>query len=493
MSLSLERVAEVNRMQGRVDQALEDLERARRLREDLLDLPSDFGSPEEDFAVVLRRLGDLHRERGDLELALQQFVKARATMERIVGSDTQNPDWQRELAAAAERVGTVSLALERYDESSAAFEYARGTLETLVSQDPSNVGWQRDLAIYVEAAGDIREVQGELDQARYEYDHALRLKQSLLRANPADVALHQGVSAVLKKLGDLDRAAGSYDEAEMRYEQALAIIRAVNLIEPQRAVYQWDVGYTSDQLASLFAQRGEWDKTLRRRAEALVAYLRALAIDSGHTLALSSLQDAAMALRDNLGRVSNTHARQTIDRLVFKSVELGEDYPEAARQLRTIAAALAFDVLHDPTIAMPIIDGLAEDFPDDPQVLGNRAELALALWRDPDGVRTAIERFLEHAMTPSMRVGGCAFAVAAAVLHGDRPMMEMASDNLLSALSDLGGQPHGWSFTGTVAALATREHPAKERLVLLFETLESENPEDLRHSIEPLLSELGDQ
>lgn len=44
-----------------------------------------------------------------------------------------------------------------------------------------------------------------------------------------------------------------------------------------------------------------------------------------------------------------------------------------------------------------------------------------------------------------------------------------------------------------MAALATREHPAKERLVLLFETLESENPEDLHHRIEPLLSDLVDQ
>jgi hypothetical protein len=55
----------------------------------------------------------------------------------------------------------------------------------------------------------------------------------------------------------------------------------------------------------------------------------------------------------------------------------------------------------------------------------------------------------------------------------------------------MGDKPHGWAFAGTVAALATREHPARAKLILLFETLESENSAELQRRVGQLLSELS--
>jgi hypothetical protein len=214
-------------------------------------------------------------------------------------------------------------------------------------------------------------------------------------------------------------------------------------------------------------------------------------MDSNSSVTLSSLRDAHVAIIEYLGRASNTATRRTISKLESASLELTEEDPEAGKQLRMMTAAYAFDVMHDPALAMPVVERLAAEFPGDPQVLGNKAELALALWPDSDRTRSAIDHFLAQASTPALQVGGYAFAVASGVLDDDLKRTRMASDGLLAALNALDNRPHGWTFTGTIAALATRESPAKAKLIVMFETLENEDPEEARRQLAPLLAELS--
>ena len=90
--------------------------------------------PNGSFFIAHERIGDLLRTHGKLDEALTSFRKSHTIRERLAERDPNNPNWQRGRAISSDNLGTVLAAQGNLAEALAAFRDTLAIRERLGSR-----------------------------------------------------------------------------------------------------------------------------------------------------------------------------------------------------------------------------------------------------------------------------------------------------------------------------------------------------------------------
>jgi tetratricopeptide (TPR) repeat protein len=108
-----------------------------------------------DLSVFYERVGDVLKAQGKLDEALEAYRDGLAIRERLVAADRSNTQWQRDLSVSYDKVGDVLMARGELDEALKAYRDSLAVIERLAAANRSNAQWQRDLQYSIDKVGGL--------------------------------------------------------------------------------------------------------------------------------------------------------------------------------------------------------------------------------------------------------------------------------------------------------------------------------------------------
>jgi len=244
-----------------IDRALEELERAIRLRESI------FGKYHNDTGLSYFRKADLLL---DKKLYTEALVVARREL-RIThrlragySSETPVPETGSQQWWLLERVQWIQDVIVKHQPEIAYVAVQKYSSDLL-------------RAMEFERLGDLHVVRGDFDLALNEYDSALGIEASAEAHNPVEVAdLHVKIGDCFSEMKDFEAALQEYDNAERIY---------LDIWGPTFLV----MGKLYQSKGSIFLKQEKFDDALRNYARAYTAFDQTLGKD--HELSIEILQD----------------------------------------------------------------------------------------------------------------------------------------------------------------------------------------------------------
>jgi tetratricopeptide (TPR) repeat protein len=276
LSVSLERVGDVQRARGELQAASasfeESLALARQLRQLLGDTPESL----RDISVSLNFVGDVQRARGELQAASASYEESLALARQLL-SDT--PESLRDIYFSLIRVGDVQRARGELQAASASFEEALALarqLRQLLGDTPESL---RDISVSLNVMGDVQQARGELQAASASFEESLALARQLrqLLGNSPEALRHLSIS--LNFVGDVQQARGELQAASASFEESLALRRQLRQLlgdTPEALrdlsaslIRVGDVQHARDELQAASASFEESLSLVRRTRERL--------------------------------------------------------------------------------------------------------------------------------------------------------------------------------------------------------------------------------
>ncbi|WP_292531845.1 hypothetical protein [Methylocystis sp.] len=211
---------------------------------------------ERDLSVSYERIGDVQVAQGDLKAALQSYADGRAIRERLAKADPGNAQWQRDLSVSYERIGDVQVAQGDLKAALQSYADSRAIRERLAKADPGNAGWQRDLSVSYNKIGDVQVAQGDLKAALQSYSDGRAITERLAKADPGNAEWQRDLSVNYNKIGDVQVAQGDLKAALQSYAADLAIAERLAKADPGNAEWQRDLSVSYAKLATVYEKSG---------------------------------------------------------------------------------------------------------------------------------------------------------------------------------------------------------------------------------------------
>lgn len=410
---------------------------ASRYREALRQLAALLAdSPDDRDALLLAatahdRLADLLRNNGKVDESFDEYAIARQQRERVVAQQRGRDDRDAvyALSTSHARLGTVYEARGESVLALAEYRSAARQRDSLLEAEPDNVEWKAGMVQVQTELGALYRDLGDLSSAIATYQDTLTLADTLIRRDPSNTEWKRGRGNLLADFGFSLLAAGSYADALARFEQAIDNHRDLAAVDPANTAWQSDLSRFSTRAGDALQSLGRMDEALARFEEARalrselsarddknVPWKRSLAwahakIALFHTLRGATdraiaAHEAALLLRRELFTGSRSHAGLQ-DELASTEVALGKlliaRAPERAAELIGDGTALA-RALH---LADPIDNTYNETFAsallgsaDLARARGDRRAGHAALTEALAVAQVALDRAAQNAMWP---------------------------------------------------------------------------------------------
>jgi len=394
VSVSLNNLGNILKIQGDYGRARSHLERALAIRETVL------GSEHPDVAASLNNLGVLLSDQGDYLGAEQFLERSLAIREELYGPE------HPQVAKVLNSLGGLFFNKGDYAEAKVYFERALTIRKnTLGSEHP-------DVAASLNNVGYALQIQGDYSGAKHYYEQALEIYKKIWGVEHPDVAL------VLNNLGILLSDQGNYADAKLCFEQALSIWEKT--LGPEHL----DVAGCLNNLGTLLSDQGDF-------IGAQPYYERSLAIrekvwGSEHPMVAKALENLGIHFYD---KGNYRRAKPLLERaLEMREKILGTDHPEVAESLINLGGILF--VQGDYVSAKPLWEralaiyeeAMGPDSPDVALSLGNLAALSYAQGNYEDSkllLKSSLEIFEE-------------------TLGSEHPYMALGFDNFAQLLHEQG-------------------------------------------------------
>lgn len=121
------------------DEALAAYNKARELRERLVELGYLGPALEHDLAWIANKRAEVEERRGNIDEALKLLAEARDRMETLNERIWDNPRWATNFGAIYANIGRLKRKQNRYAEAAPIFTRADEILSTVAKRDPKNV------------------------------------------------------------------------------------------------------------------------------------------------------------------------------------------------------------------------------------------------------------------------------------------------------------------------------------------------------------------
>jgi tetratricopeptide (TPR) repeat protein len=208
-----------------------------------------------DLSVSHERIGDVQRAQGDLAAAQLSFQAALAIRERLAQADPGNAGWQRDLSVSHDRIGDVQKAQGDLAAARLSFQASLAIRERLAQADPGNAGWQRDLSVSHSRIGDVQKAQGDLAAARLSFQASLAIRERLARADPGNAGWQRDLAISFGRLAMVDAGLGAKDDALAGFRRGRDIIARLIEQSPTDATLPGDRAWLDHRIAALSSGR----------------------------------------------------------------------------------------------------------------------------------------------------------------------------------------------------------------------------------------------
>lgn len=231
-SRDLDSLAIVYLVQGRYDEAIENLKEAQRIDE------MTIGREHPNYAVRLNNLASVYHSQGRYDEAIEKYEEALRIDEKTIGYE--DPGY----AAHLNNLGEVYRIQGRYDEAIEKHEKALRIVEKTIGRE------HPDYAKHLNNLGEVYRMQGRYDEAIGKYEEAFRINEKTLGPE------HPLCATQFNNIALVNRALGRYDEAINKYEKALRIAeKTIGCEHPDYAV-------TLCNLARVYEEQEKFQKAL---------------------------------------------------------------------------------------------------------------------------------------------------------------------------------------------------------------------------------------
>ena len=309
-----DKLGDLLRNDGKIDQALEEYMEAKTERE-LAGSRASSRPSEEILALSTShlKLGSVYQARGESATALESYRSALKLRETLMSGQPDNVeviekvlDVRSTLAELQRQIGDDKSAIETYR---AAVPIA----EMLARRDPTNTTWKRQRANLLADLGFAMLDSGEFKPGLEQLQAALELQKELVAKDPKSSAWQSDMSRSLTRAGDGRMYLGEVKEAIERYGAALDIRRKIAKGDPKSAPYRRSVAWAYAKLANAFAFKGDATGAIAAHEEALELRTQLVTEAPAHSGYKNELASTEIALGRVLAATDAKRAKQLID------------------------------------------------------------------------------------------------------------------------------------------------------------------------------------
>jgi serine/threonine-protein kinase len=326
---------------GGLEEARKQYETAHALARKLAEADPRSAQVQRDLSVSLERLGDVQRRQGESKAALASFQESLQICRRLVEADPRSAQDQRGLIFSLLKVGEVQ---NQQGDSKAALASFLGSVQgarRLAEANPGSALAQRDLSTSLEQLGDMQIHQGKSKVALASYQEALQIRRRLAADAPRSVEAQRDLSLSLIKLGDVRSQLGDSKAALSCFQEAEKICRRLAEADPRSAQAQSDLSLSLNKLGEVQSQQGE-------RKAALASFLESLQIRRRLAEADPRSAQAQRDLSLSLNRLGDVQRRQGENKAALASFleslqirrRLAEADPRSAQAQRDLSVSL---------------------------------------------------------------------------------------------------------------------------------------------------------
>ncbi len=277
LSTSHLKLGSVYLARGESATALESYRAALRLRETLLETQPDNVEVLERVLDVQNELAELQRQIGDDRSAIETYREAVPVMEGLARRDPTNTSWKRQRAILLSNLGFAQLDIGEFKLGLEQLQVATDLQKELVGKDPKVLAWQGDLSRSYNRSGDGYIYVNELDRGIEMYKLALEIRAKMAKSDPKSSPYRRAVAWSHAKLAGAYTSKLDVGAAEDEHDRALTLRAKLVEESPAHSGFRNELASTEIALGKLLV------KANARRARELIdaGLARARALVSG--------------------------------------------------------------------------------------------------------------------------------------------------------------------------------------------------------------------
>ena len=255
LSTSHLKLGSVYQARGDTATALGEYRAALRLRESMLAGQPDNVDIQQKVLDVQTTLAELLHDTGDGKAAIATYQQATAAMDALLRRDPSNTTWKRQRGNLLADLGFALLDGGDFKGGLAQLASAIDNQKELVARDPKNSSWQIDLSRSYTRAGDGFLYLGQTDDAIAHYRSALELRDKLVERDPKSAPYRRSVAFSHHKLGNAYVQKGDAAHAIEEYERALGLRRQLVAEAPTQSGFKNELASTEIVLGRVLVPR----------------------------------------------------------------------------------------------------------------------------------------------------------------------------------------------------------------------------------------------
>ena len=176
-----------------------------------------------DLSLSLSRVAALQRAQQNYADALKTYDKALAIRRNLATLHEGNKLARRDLALALNDLGDTRLASGDVDGALASYKEAANGFRDIAKEDPSDARAQRDIAVAFNNIGDVMLQKGDMADARAAFGESVAALKPLVAIDEANLPAKTELAGALIKLASVS------EESEALYKEALDILEPLEV------------------------------------------------------------------------------------------------------------------------------------------------------------------------------------------------------------------------------------------------------------------------
>ncbi|HEV7555504.1 MAG TPA: serine/threonine-protein kinase, partial [Kofleriaceae bacterium] len=255
LSTSHMKLGSVYQVRGESATSLAEYRSAQRLRQTLYDSQPDNVRFQERLLEVDDSLGELQRQVGDDKGSIATIKSALPITESLIRRDETNTSWKRLRGNLLANLGFATLDSGDFKGGVAMLDDAIEVQKQLAARDPKASVWQVDLSRSYTRAGDGRIYLGDVAGGVQQYQAALDIRVALADRDPKSGGYRRSLAWSYHKLGNAFALQNDLPHAIDMHEKALAIRDKLVAESPSQGGFKNELAGSEVVLGKLVAAK----------------------------------------------------------------------------------------------------------------------------------------------------------------------------------------------------------------------------------------------
>jgi tetratricopeptide (TPR) repeat protein len=267
---TLDRLGDLHRNGGKIDDAYDNYEAARAQRERATSLAN--GNPAEEVEALSKshvKLGSVFQARGESAHAMVEYNNALHQREGLLAKQPDNVEYQEQVLEVRTSIAELQKQLGEDAAAIDSYKIALPLTEVLLRRDPTNTTWQRQQSLLQAGLGFALLDEGDFRAGLDALDLAIAGQRILSARDPKSTTWQVDLSRSYTRAGDGHLYLGEIDAGVAEYQLALDIRKALLAKEPASVPFRRSLAWSYAKLANAYTERGDVAHATEAHDEAL--------------------------------------------------------------------------------------------------------------------------------------------------------------------------------------------------------------------------------